>query len=75
MNYELITKLEETMSSQVYRAQKFGSTDTVIIKSLTLKHPCPSDIARLKQEYEIIRNIKMDGVIQSYEIIENDRES
>ena len=56
-NYQITEKLKETRSSIVYRAHKEGETETVIIKELRTKQPSPTDIARFKQEYEIIRGI------------------
>ncbi|MBU0991790.1 MAG: diguanylate cyclase [Proteobacteria bacterium] len=70
-NYEVIERVAETRGSLVYRARKDGEKSTVIIKVLKAKYPSLSDIARFKQEYEIIRSFEFDGVIKTFEILQD----
>ena len=71
-DYHIIEQLEETKSSIIYRARKENKAETFIIKTLKAVNPYPSEVARFKQEYEIIRNISLDGVVKTYEILEDD---
>jgi serine/threonine protein kinase len=68
-NYELLEKIKETKGSVIYRGRKTGDDYHIIIKLLKSKYPSPSDIARFKQEYEIIKSINLEGVIKTYDII------
>ena len=71
-DYHIIEQLEETKSSIIYRARKKNEVGTVIIKALKAINPYPSEVARFKQEYEIIKAISLDGVVKTYEILDND---
>ncbi len=73
-DYTIIEKLDETRSSLIYRGKKDAETQTVIIKALKTHYPSPTDIARFNQEYDLIRSIDLDGVIKTYDII-NDNNS
>lgn len=71
-DYKILEKIAETRGSTVYRCRKENEKNTVIIKTLIMRYPAPSEIARFKQEYEIIKNIDLDGVIKTYDIISHD---
>lgn len=66
--YIIMETLDETRNSIVYRCRKDGSKDPVIIKALRAQFPTPTDIARFKQEFEIIKNISLPGMIKAYEM-------
>ncbi|MCP4132038.1 MAG: SpoIIE family protein phosphatase [bacterium] len=72
LQYNILKKLEETRGSVIYRARKEHENNTVIIKELKSHNPTPSEIARFRQEYEIIKKVDIDGVIKTYEILEYD---
>ncbi|MBU0995053.1 MAG: AAA family ATPase [Proteobacteria bacterium] len=67
--YEIIETIAETKSSVIYRATLEGRPGTVIIKKLKTRFPTPVDIARFRQEYDIIKTIDLEGVIKTFEII------
>lgn len=69
--YQLVEKIAQTRSSLVFRARKEGEKRTVIIKNLKVAYPSPSEIARFKQEYSLIKNTNIDGVVKTIEIIEH----
>lgn len=71
-DYEIIEKIEETRGFQIFRGRQNNGKDWVIIKTLKMDHPSPSDIARFKQEYELIKAIDLDRIIKPLEIIEHD---
>ncbi|MCP4132042.1 MAG: SpoIIE family protein phosphatase [bacterium] len=72
LQYNILEKLEETRGSILYRVRKENEDKTFILKELKSKDPTPSEIARFKQEYNLIRKIDIDGVIKTYEILEYD---
>jgi diguanylate cyclase (GGDEF)-like protein/PAS domain S-box-containing protein len=65
--YEVLEKLYESPNSIVYRAMKTGEKMTVIIKALNYEYPSEEKIAQLKYEYETVKDIRADSVIQAYE--------
>ncbi|MDY6905125.1 MAG: diguanylate cyclase [Thermodesulfobacteriota bacterium] len=71
-NYTLLECIHETGHSIVYRGQKEEESQPVIIKLLKTMYPTPSDIARFRQEYELIKTIHLDGVIKTFDLISQD---
>ncbi|MBN2533860.1 MAG: AAA family ATPase [Spirochaetales bacterium] len=67
--YKIIEKIDETKGSLIYRAKKESEQNSVIVKVLKAEYPSNSEIARFKQEYEIIKSIDHEGIIKTYEII------
>jgi predicted ATPase/serine phosphatase RsbU (regulator of sigma subunit) len=71
-DYAILEKIAETRGSLVYRGRKEGEEGTVVIKVLKTRYPTLSEIARYKQEYDLIRSINLEGVIRSYDLLEHD---
>ncbi len=63
-DYHIVEKVAETHHSIVYRARRDGSHDTVIIKTLKAVYSSPAEIARFRQEYELISRIRLAGVVE-----------
>ncbi|MCP4135188.1 MAG: serine/threonine-protein kinase PknK, partial [bacterium] len=73
--YEILEKLDDTRKTSVFRGRKLPhDADTVIIKILNTGYSTVSEIARFKQEYEILRNLHIEGVRQTCDVVENDDE-
>jgi predicted ATPase/serine phosphatase RsbU (regulator of sigma subunit) len=70
-NYTITQKIAETRSSFVYRGHKAGAKGTVIIKVMKATYPSASEIARFKQEYELIKSISLENIIKTYELLEH----
>lgn len=70
-DYTIVEKITETRSSIIYRGHKDTSDDTVIIKALKTKNPTPSEIARFRQEYKLIKGLDIEGVIKILDLIEH----
>ncbi len=68
-NYEITEIINESQTSLIARGRKKNAEDTVIIKLLKSQNASEADIARFRQEYEIIRNIDSPGIIHTYELI------
>ncbi len=74
LNYTLIKQIGETSKSTIYKAKKDSEDKTVIIKSLNISYPSASEIARFKQEFELVRKLDIDGIIKVIDILElNDK--
>ena len=70
--YKIIEKLGETPVTIVYRALKEGFENTVVLKLLKARFPSPGNIARLKHEYDILREIKSEYILKTYEMFSHD---
>jgi hypothetical protein len=66
--YTVIKKISENDGSIEYRGMKKGRNGTVIIKIIKTGSPSPTEIARFKLEYEAIKKIDIEGIIQTYDI-------
>ncbi len=71
-DYRILENIDETKHSLVYRGQGPQDPETVIIKVLKSENPMPSEIAKLRQEYEIIKSIRVKGVIGVHDILPYD---
>jgi len=68
-NYILREKIYETRNSIIYRGYKENESQSFIIKLLKTMYPTPSEIARFRQEYELIKGLDLKGVIKTFDII------
>ncbi len=64
--YQIIAKIYESANSMVYRGRQNQGGKPVIIKLLKSDSTNPLEITRYKQEYQIIRQLKLKGVVQAY---------
>ncbi len=68
--YSIEEQLGETLNSVTYRARSSQNNKTVIIKALKTDNPTPTEIARLKHEYELVCGLNIDGVVNILDIID-----
>ena len=71
-NYILHEKIRETRHSIIYRGQKEKEAESCIIKVLKVRYPAPSDMARFKQEYKLVKKLDADSIIRVYDLVEYD---
>ncbi|WP_341530570.1 PAS domain S-box protein [Nostoc sp. UHCC 0302] len=64
--YQFLTPIYESANSLVYRGIRESGNQPVILKVLKEDYPTPSELTRYKQEYEITRNLNIDGVVKAY---------
>jgi histidine kinase len=64
--YQIVEKLYESAKSLVYRGMRVKDEVPVILKVLRHEYPTPDAIARFKLEYDITRNLNLEGVIKTY---------
>ena len=72
--YSILEKIDETAGSRFYRAEKKDSGISVIVKYFLLDNPAKADIIRIRQEFEIIKNIDCPGIIKTYDFALSDKE-
>lgn len=64
--YEISAIIYESKNSIVYRGWQNKEQQPVILKILKSDSTNPSEINRYKQEYEIIVQLKLEGVVRAY---------
>jgi len=64
--YRLLTPIYESANSLVYRSIREEGNQPVVLKVLKEDYPTPSELTRYRQEYEITRNLNLDGVVKAY---------
>ncbi len=68
--YEILESVAETRKSLLYRGRAGDSAETVIIKVLKTRNPTPSEIARFRQEYRLIKSLDLEGVVKVKDFLE-----
>ena len=66
--YQILSHLYESANSLIYRGIRCFDHQAVIIKLLKQNHPTSAELARYKQEYDIIRNLNVDDVVKAYSL-------
>lgn len=66
--YHIVEKLFESYNSFVFRALEIETKLPVIIKVLKGEYPSPDKITRFTREYEILRDLNLEGVIKVFSL-------
>ncbi|MBP0003917.1 MAG: AAA family ATPase [Cyanobacteria bacterium SBC] len=64
--YKIEEKLYESQKNIVYRGRRSLDGKAVILKVLRTEYPTPREIARIRHEYEITKDLNIEGIIQCY---------
>ncbi|MBR8835477.1 MAG: AAA family ATPase [Stigonema ocellatum SAG 48.90 = DSM 106950] len=67
ISYEIQEKIYETLKIVVYRGQS-ERTEAVIIKILKADYPPFKELAKFKHEYEIAKNLDLEGIVKPYKL-------
>jgi serine/threonine protein kinase len=65
-DYQTNELIYESVNSSVYRAVRKLDGLPVILKMLKGDYPSPIELIRYKQEYELVRHLKVAGVIKAF---------
>ena len=65
-NYQINEKIFESPNTLVYRGHRNEDNQQVILKVLRENYPTPVKLTHYRQEYEITRNLNIEGVINTY---------
>lgn len=69
--YQFGELIHESGTSLVYRGRRRADDKPVILKTLKDPYPSPEQIARIKNEYQIINSLDLRGVIKAYGLEKN----
>jgi diguanylate cyclase (GGDEF)-like protein len=67
-NITTLDRIYESQNSLVYRGIRTDNFQPVIIKLLQEDYPTPAEIVRYQQEYKMLSELNLEGVIQAYEL-------
>lgn len=67
-HYNISTKIYESDNSLVYRGYQIKDNKPFIFKVLKEDYPSPAELTRYKQEYQITRDLKSNGVITAHSL-------
>jgi serine/threonine protein kinase len=67
-NYQITETIFDSANTLVYRGQKTEDNQPVILKVLKENYPSPEKLTHYRQEYEITRDLNIDGVIDAYNL-------
>jgi predicted ATPase/serine phosphatase RsbU (regulator of sigma subunit) len=65
-HYKCLTQINESVDSIIYRGIREQDNETVILKTLKEEYPSPAKLAHYQQEYNILQNLNLTGVIKVY---------
>ena len=65
---KVLAQIYESANSLVWRAVKEENKQPIILKLLKLDYPTPTELFRYRQEYEITRNLNLEGVVKAYDL-------
>ncbi len=68
-NYIIKEKIHDGVHTFVYKGYRKKDNIPVIIKSLKTEYPTTQQVAKLKYEYNMIKDLDIDGIIKFYEIV------
>ena len=66
--YKITEVLQIGVKSIIYRGVRESDRASVIIKTLHSEYPTIEDITRLRHEYKISSNLKLEGIIKPYSL-------
>ncbi|AFZ56044.1 AAA family ATPase [Anabaena cylindrica FACHB-243] len=67
-NYEILKLIYNGDKTTVYQAKSNEDGKLVVIKILNIDYPSLKDIAKLKYEYDLLKNLDIGGVIKAYSL-------
>ncbi|HPK21365.1 MAG TPA: diguanylate cyclase [Smithella sp.] len=73
-NYILSEKIHETRNSVIFRGYKETEGLPLIIKLLKTINPTSSEIARFKQEYNLVKSLDVDNIVKIVDLVDYDNQ-
>src|SRR3972149_11632595 len=65
-NYTITGELYKGKRTIVYKGYSLKEDTPVILKTIQGEHFFPEDIARLRHEYEITKDLDIEGIVRPY---------
>lgn len=69
-HYTLPQRISQSASTALYRGHRDDDGLRVLAKVLTEEHPSPSELARLRHEFALEKELALDGIIQPVALVE-----
>ncbi|NQE37608.1 serine/threonine protein kinase [Microcoleus asticus] len=66
--YKITEVVQVGVKSIIYRAVRESDRASVIIKTLNTEYPTIEEITRLRHEYKISSNLKLEGIVKPYSL-------
>ena len=66
--YQILAKIHESENSVVYRGRREEDNLPVVVKIIKGDYPTEEELARYRKEYEITKNLNLDGVVKAYSL-------
>ncbi len=66
--YKIISQIHESTNSLVFRSIREKDTQPVILKVLKQNYPTLEEVCRYQREYNILRNLHIEGVVTAYSL-------
>ncbi|NET45733.1 ATP-binding sensor histidine kinase [Okeania sp. SIO2B3] len=67
--YSNLQTLYQGSNSIIYRALRQSDHTLVVLKTQISEYPAPEEIARIRHEYNILKNLNVEGVVKSIDLI------
>ncbi|MCT7967843.1 AAA family ATPase [Laspinema sp. D1] len=68
--YQIHQTIYQGLKTIVYRATRTVDDRAVVIKIPSQPYPQPREIARFKHQYELTKNLEIEGIVKPIEVIE-----
>ncbi|AFY82191.1 AAA family ATPase [Oscillatoria acuminata] len=62
--YEILEEIHESNHTIVCRGRKEGQVQTEILKFLKTEYPTPTEIAKFRHQYEIVKPLDIPGIVK-----------
>ncbi|GGA48132.1 protein kinase [Okeania sp. KiyG1] len=67
--YSNLQTLYQGNNNILYRALRQSDSTRVVLKTQTSEYPAPEEIARIRHEYNILKNLNFEGIVKSIDLI------
>ena len=62
--YEILEEIHERTQTIVCRGRKEGQVQTEILKFLKTEYPTPTEIAKFRHQYEVVKSLDIPGIVK-----------
>ncbi|OHD14904.1 MAG: hypothetical protein A2086_10935 [Spirochaetes bacterium GWD1_27_9] len=69
-NYKTISEIYKSSNSVIYKGLDEKDGKSVVIKILNKEYPTPEDLKSFQYEFDILNDLKIEGVVKNYEIVD-----
>ncbi|MBC8231578.1 AAA family ATPase [bacterium] len=66
LDYEITETIGEEEHTVIYRCRCVRDDEPLLVKVLKTEYPSLTDLAKLRHEYEITKNLNIEGVVKPY---------